>query len=107
MNEKLLVDLLPEERENAAEWLKYYAVPCPVKCIIGEWIVSEEGDIVHSSEKCSHYPILLDSLQKFTDAELINHISKKIWFVEREPDIRITLLDALDEARRIMQEHDK
>lgn len=97
----------PEERKNANEWLEYYAVPSPIKFLVGEWIVSEEGDIVHSSEKCSHYPILLGSLKQFSDKEIIQHISRKTWFVEREPEIRLSLLDALEQARHIIQEKSK
>lgn len=99
--------LRPEERDYANEWLRYYKVFCPVKCMIGEWIVSEEGDIVHSSEKCSHYPILSPSLRQLSDTEIVRHVSSKTWFVEREPDIRITLLDALEQARLIIQEQNE
>ena len=103
---KQVPDLLPTEKKLATEWLRYYGVLCPVKCLIGEWILSEEGDIVHSSEKCSHYPVLSPTLRQFSDTEIVRHVSSKTWFVEREPDIRITLLDALELARRIVQEQD-
>lgn len=70
---------------------------------VGEWVVNDKGDVVNISNKCSHYFLYGERIENWDDTEMYDHISRKTWFQERQPQMGIEFKEIIEIAREIIR----
>ena len=82
-----------EKRTLIANVFKKYKVNASVSYLVGDWAISEDGDIININRQCSLYPIYSSQL----DEDWLPHLSTKDWFDDNQ---RETFIEAITIARQ-------
>lgn len=72
---------------------------------VGKWVVNDRGDVVYASKGCSHYFLYGERIENWDYKEMYDHISRKTWFHERQPQMGIEFKEIIGLAREIIRKN--
>lgn len=101
---KTITEGLSQEKiERASKLMKEHEASEIIVGCFGNWLINDNGDFVNIESECSHYFLFRERIIDWDEDEMYNHISKKTWFMERQPSMGIEFKKALAVAKTIIE----